>query len=409
MSGNVQNPCAATCTVLDVPIGATNVTVKEVVEDWNFLGVKDDKGHDVYPVVYTWSTRRNAAGTIVYYKHEKNQDADEVFIPGPTNEHLYVYYKQYVSRQPVSYKLNEPVIDGVHPSVSSKWSVSQWNKCSQTCAVGIQTRTVECVSTEDNLYLNEAVCGRHSAKPATVQQCNTHTCSPSWYVSGWRPCSKTCGKGVQKRQILCRQQVTRDHTNTLPDSKCTAPKPNDAVTRDCNKIDCPAENVPGEWSACSTSCKPGFKTRKTSCKRLKEDGVLESVPDILCVSAIKPPLQESCNQDVPCPGDRLYEPLGCYADDRNDRALPILISNFRKGIDWRDMSKTIDKCAKQTTARDHTLKVFALQFYGECYSGYDGLKTFNKYGAKYYSDTYFKNCWSGVGAINTNFVYKFKE
>lgn len=71
----------------------------------------------------------------------------------------------------------------------------------------------------------------------------------SWYVSGWRPCSKTCGKGVQKRQILCRQQVTRDHTNTLPDSKCTAPKPNDAVTRDCNKIDCPAENVPGEWSA----------------------------------------------------------------------------------------------------------------------------------------------------------------
>ncbi|XP_029190426.2 A disintegrin and metalloproteinase with thrombospondin motifs 6-like isoform X4 [Acropora millepora] len=409
VSGNVQNPCAATCTVLDVPIGATNVTVKEVVEDWNFLGVRDDEGHDVYPVAYTWSTRRNAAGTIVYYKHEKNQDADEVFIPGPTNEHLYVYYKQYVSRQPVSYKLNEPVIDGVHPSVSSKWSVSQWNKCSQTCAVGIQTRTVECVSTEDNLYLNEAVCGRHSAKPATVQQCNTHTCSPSWYVSGWRPCSKTCGKGVQKRQILCRQQVTRDHTNTLPDSKCTAPKPNDAVARDCNKIDCPAENVPGEWSACSTSCKPGFKTRKTSCKRLKEDGVLESVPDILCVSAIKLPLQESCNQDVPCPGDRLYEPLGCYADDRNDRALPILISNFRKGIDWTDMSKTIDKCAKQTTARDHKLKVFALQFYGECYSGYDGLKTFNKYGAKYYSDTYFKNCWKGVGAINTNFVYKFKE
>lgn len=73
------------------------------------------------------------------------------------------------------------------------------------------------------------------------------------------------------------------------------------------------------------------------------------------------------------------------------------------------MSKTIDKCAKQTTARDHKLKVFALQFYGECYSGYDGLKTYNKYGAKYYSDTNFKNCWSGVGAINTNFVYKFKE
>lgn len=108
-------------------------------------------------------------------------------------------------------------------------------------------------------------------------------------------------------------------------------------------------------------------------------------------------------------GDRQYEPLGCYADNKRDRALPILIANLRKGIDWKDMSKTIEKCANQTTATNHALKVFALQFYGECYSGYDGLKTFNKYGAKPYSDTFFKNCWNGVGAVNRNFVYKFKE
>ena len=60
-----------------------------------YAGVRDEKGHDVYPVGYTWSTRRNAAGTIVYYKHEKHQDADEVFIPGPTNEHLYVYVSNF--------------------------------------------------------------------------------------------------------------------------------------------------------------------------------------------------------------------------------------------------------------------------------------------------------------------------
>lgn len=60
-----------------------------------YAGVKDEKNHDVYPVVYTWSTTRNAAGTIVYYTHEKNQDADQVFIPGPTNEHLYVYVSNF--------------------------------------------------------------------------------------------------------------------------------------------------------------------------------------------------------------------------------------------------------------------------------------------------------------------------
>ena len=71
----------------------------------------------------------------------------------------------------------------------------------------------------------------------------------SWYVSGWRPCSRTCGKGVQTREIVCRQQVSRGQFNTLPDSQCTDAKPTDPATQDCNKIDCPAEKVPGDWSA----------------------------------------------------------------------------------------------------------------------------------------------------------------
>lgn len=60
---------------------------------YRMIGVKDEAGKDVYPVVYTWSTIRDAAGTKVYYTHEKNQDADKVFIPGPTNQHLYVYVR----------------------------------------------------------------------------------------------------------------------------------------------------------------------------------------------------------------------------------------------------------------------------------------------------------------------------
>lgn len=71
----------------------------------------------------------------------------------------------------------------------------------------------------------------------------------SWYVSGWRPCSRTCGKGVQTREIVCRQEVSRGQFNTLPDSQCTDAKPTDPPTQDCNKIDCPAEKVPGDWSA----------------------------------------------------------------------------------------------------------------------------------------------------------------
>ena len=77
----------------------------------------------------------------------------------------------------------------------------------------------------------------------------------SWYVSGWRPCSRTCGKGVQKRQVECRQEETRGKYKTVSDSKCSGAKPTDPTSQDCNKIDCPAENVPGDWSKVTTSYK----------------------------------------------------------------------------------------------------------------------------------------------------------
>ena len=112
---------------------------------------------------------------------------------------------------------------------------------------------------------------------------------------------------------------------------------------------------------------------------------------------------------TPFIGDRQYEPLGCYADNVKNRTLPILIKNLRGGIHWKDMSKTIAKCAKETAAKDPKLKVFALQFYGECFSGYNGLQTYKKYGARRYSDKKTKFCWAGVGRQGMNFVYKFKD
>lgn len=107
-------------------------------------------------------------------------------------------------------------------------------------------------------------------------------------------------------------------------------------------------------------------------------------------------------------GDRLYEPLGCFRDG-NPRALPLPIKNLRKGINWRDMSETVAECAKATAERDPSLKVFALQFYGECFSGTNGLKTYDKYGALPYGEDKIEHCWEGVGSAGINFVYKFVD
>ena len=94
-----------------------------------------------------------------------------------------------------------------------------------------------------------------------------------------------------------------------------------------------------------------------------------------------------------------FESLGCFKDSR-PRSLPLLVENLRKNIDWNNMTKTVRACAELVQRRG--LAIFGIQFYGECWSGVDAWKTYDKYGPS-------KNCWSGVAREGSYFVYKFKE
>ena len=108
--------------------------------------------------------------------------------------------------------------------------------------------------------------------------------------------------------------------------------------------------------------------------------------------------------------NRQYVPLGCFRDRKDDKALPIQVENFRgNGINWKDMSQTVKRCAIATAKKYPKLEVFGLQFYGECYSGYNGLETYSKHGQVPYSDDINTYCWSGVGGPGFNFVYKFEK
>ena len=73
--------------------------------------------------------------------------------------------------------------------------------------------------------------------------------------------------------------------------------------------------------------------------------------------------------------------------------------NFRGNIDWNDMTKIVRACAE--IAKERGLPVFAIQYYGECWSGLDAENTYNRYGPS-------ENCWNGVGKERTNYVYKIR-
>ena len=80
----------------------------------------------------------------------------------------------------------------------------------------------------------------------------------------------------------------------------------------------------------------------------------------------------------------------CYFNGR-----PRVFSNhksFRSGIDWYDLTKTIDSCA--TYASDLGWKEFAIEFYGECW--YNRTLPVDTHGPSEQA----KACQMGVGGAN---------
>ncbi|XP_031553321.1 neurogenic locus notch homolog protein 1-like isoform X4 [Actinia tenebrosa] len=100
------------------------------------------------------------------------------------------------------------------------------------------------------------------------------------------------------------------------------------------------------------------------------------------------------------PGQADYSSVGCYKDHGgDDRPFPTLVANLRPGIDWNDIkTSVIDKCANAVQALGY--KYFGIQFYGECWSGPDASVQYDKHG------TQGSECYVGVGAAGSNFVYQ---
>jgi len=61
------------------------------------------------------------------------------------------------------------------------------------------------------------------------------------------------------------------------------------------------------------------------------------------------------------------EEIGCFQDNEEHRAFPTMLKNLRSAIDWHHLEKIVQKCAMLT--KENNYKVFAIQFYGECWSG----------------------------------------
>ncbi|XP_075393286.1 A disintegrin and metalloproteinase with thrombospondin motifs 18 [Tenrec ecaudatus] len=193
-------------------------------------------------------------------------------------------------------------------SCPAYWLPGEWSECSRSCAGGQQSRKIQCVQKKP-FQKEEAVL--HSfcpvSTPTQVQVCNPQACPPEWRVGPWSQCSKTCGRGVKKREVLCMSSAAASH---LPDSMCASlPKPE--CQKACVLGRCPKNTrlqwVASAWSECSASCGPGVRTRELKCIEKVFQGKMVTFSERRCRNIKKPSLHlnEACDRGA-CPAWQVY-------------------------------------------------------------------------------------------------------
>ncbi|XP_078352920.1 A disintegrin and metalloproteinase with thrombospondin motifs 1-like isoform X2 [Oculina patagonica] len=391
-----------------IPKGATHVEIVEQSKSYNFLGIKSNTTGKYYVPIPAWTATYKAAGTSIYHKMSGYNFAEIISILGPTNEALDAMYAYsgYHNNPGISYSFYAP---GSGKSTKFNWKEKNEGKCSATCAGGVQLIKVTCHREDDDTEVTPVYCDK-STKPANSRQCNLAPCPKQFQLGVWSPCSEPCGGGQQHRNLTCVQVVSQDVTNVLPESEC-AHLSRPVSSQNCNNVDCMAKWIVGNWAQCSVLCDNGTKSRSVECKKKLGDGTWTVVSSDDC-DDMPPDSSTSCNEmpcytwrvEYPCVNcgrqDMTHVPIGCFKDKhQGGRPLPELVGNHRRGINWHQMSETVQKCAQDAWQKQ--FPVFGVQFYGECWSGPSGYVTYDKDGFN------LQGCWEGVGRTRNNYVYAF--
>ncbi|CAF1629492.1 unnamed protein product, partial [Adineta ricciae] len=176
--------------------------------------------------------------------------------------------------------------------VSAQWQAQPWQPCTATCSSqqGIRRRQILC--THYGTIVQDGYCDPR-LKPNEQEWCSSNVTCTAWLTSEWSPCSVTCGKGVQRRAIICHQDGRpMDH------SKCPQPTPSEQQT--CHAPDSNLCSTlrwsSGPWSDCSVTCGTGIQQRNVYCHDSSRPSSL--IPDIECLTMLgdktKPNERQTC-------------------------------------------------------------------------------------------------------------------
>ncbi|XP_039274298.2 papilin-like isoform X2 [Styela clava] len=249
-----------------IPPGATNIRVHEKKGTRNFLAVRDSGKR--YVLNGHWqvngSTVIHVGGSNLVYtrKNDRKRAPEIIEMTGPTAEMLYIDVLVQEKNRGIEYEFYLPKGMNDPNHGEHDWITGQWQGCSRECGKGLQKRRVVCKNRNNGEKVLNYHCDAQQ-RPQSTRECEVISCKTRWDVGEWTPCSKSCGGGLKIRPVSCI--VTKDvktGSSVVPDSRCWEMKP--PTQLNCGTDPCQKWFI-GDWSACTKSCGAGVERRQVKC------------------------------------------------------------------------------------------------------------------------------------------------
>ncbi|ELK30284.1 A disintegrin and metalloproteinase with thrombospondin motifs 19 [Myotis davidii] len=270
--------------VLVIPTGARRIKVVEEKPAHSYLALRDTGKQSINS---DWKIEHSGAftlaGTTVHYIRRGLWE--KISAKGPTTSPLHLLVLLF---QDQNYGLHyEYTIPSDPPpeNQSSKapgplfmWTHTGWEDCDATCGGGERKTTVSCTKIMNkNISIVDSKKCKYLTKPEPqIRKCNEQPCQTRWMMTEWTPCSRTCGKGMQSRQVACTQQLSNGTLIRARERDCAGPKP--ASAQRCEGQDCMTVWEAGVWSECSVKCGKGVRQRTVRCTNPRKKCVLSTRP-----------------------------------------------------------------------------------------------------------------------------------